>query len=477
MKVLVTNPPWPGEGYGVRTDVRWPHMRKDKYLEYPLYLSYTVSVLDKAGFEVEFLDGVYEELSIPQFAETCAKYNPKLLVIECSTPSIDYDIETAKSIKERLPDTFVLLVGSHPTVFHRETLEKDLFIDGIARGEWDYTVRDVALALANGEDLENVEGISWRNAHKIFINENRPLIKNLDELPFPHREKVKIDHYKTAHYGDLRGTCVCTSRGCPHACTYCLWPNTLYGRRFRGRSPENVVDELEELTRDHGVEEVYFDDDTINFDMGRLIEICRLIRKRKVKFQWFCQARVDKVSEELLREMKAAGCYNIFFGVESGSPPILKRIKKGITLEQAERAFKLCRKLGIKTQAFFLLGIPGETVEDMKRSIEFAKKLKPSSAQFAIAIPHPGTELYRECTKMGWLKAEKWEDYAACNTIIETDEFSREDVEKARVYAYKHFYFDPRFILRSALRLKDPQDAKKVIKGAKSIVDRIVFYK
>jgi radical SAM superfamily enzyme YgiQ (UPF0313 family) len=375
-----------------------------------------------------------------------------------------------------MPDLFVLLVGSHPSVFHRQILEENPFVDGLCRGEFEYTVRDLALALSNGEDINGVQGLLWRDISGIHINPDRPLIENLDELPFPDRDIVKIEPYQTAHYGGLKGTCVCTSRGCPYRCTYCLWPNTMYGRKFRARSPENVVDELDELENRYQAREIYFDDDTINFDMERLIKICQLIRQRDLHLKWFCQARVDKVDEELLREMKAAGCYNIFFGVESGSQEILNKIKKGITLEQAERAFALCRKLGIRTQAFFLLGIPGETRETMRQTVGFAKKLKPSSAQFAIVIPHPGTELYEECKKHGWLKAENWEDYAACNSVIETEEFSTEEVEEVRAYAYKHFYFRPRYILAAVIRMKNIREAQKVIRGARSIVDRLLFY-
>ena len=152
MKVLVTNPPWPGPGYGVRSDVRWPHKRKDKYIEYPLYLGYTVAVLKNTGMDVRFLDGIVDELSIDEFAGIAADINPDMAVIECSTPSIDYDLATARALKQRLPELFVLLVGSHPTFFHRQILEENPFVDGVCRGEFEYTVRDLAFALSNGKN-------------------------------------------------------------------------------------------------------------------------------------------------------------------------------------------------------------------------------------------------------------------------------------------------------------------------------------
>ncbi|MFH1413987.1 MAG: radical SAM protein [Candidatus Omnitrophota bacterium] len=477
MKVLVTNPPWPGPGYGVRSDVRWPHKRKDKYIEYPLYLGYTVAVLKEAGIDACFLDGIVDELSIDDFSNAAAKIRPDMVVIECSTPSIDYDLATAKALKEKLPNLFTVLLGSHPTFFHKEILEENPFVDGICRGEFEYTLRDLALSLSKNRDISKVDGLSWRDASGIHFNPQRPLVDDLDEIPFPDRDIVKIEPYQTAHYGGLKGTSVCTSRGCPYGCTYCLWPNTMYGKKFRARSPENVVEELQQLEEKYDVKEIYFDDDTINFNKARLIKICQLIRERGIKLKWFCQARVDKVDEELLKEMKAAGCYNIFFGVESGSQRIIDKIKKGIKLEDAQRAFALCRKLGIKTQAFFLLGIPGETQAEMKQTVEFAKSLKPSSAQFAIVVPHPGTKLYEECKSNGWLRVNQWKDFAACNAIIETENFSKEDVDTIRLYAHRHFYFRPTFIFDTLKRMSNLRETRKVFRGAKSIIGRLLFYR
>lgn len=200
MKVLVANPPWPGPGYGARSDVRWPHKRVDKYLEYPIYLAYTAAVLDEAGFEVHFLDGVMEEMSIGDFAEATAKIGPRLVIIESSTPSIDYDLETAQAVKERGGDVYVALVGSHATFFHRDILAENEAIDGVCRGEFELTVRELALALKEGNDLSRVEGLSYREKVEIRVNEPRPLIEDLDSLPFPARHIVKSEGYRGALY-------------------------------------------------------------------------------------------------------------------------------------------------------------------------------------------------------------------------------------------------------------------------------------
>ncbi len=476
MRVLVTNPPWPGPGYGARSDVRWPHKRSDKYLEYPIYLAYTVAVLEEAGFEVGFLDGVMEEMSITEFAEAVVKEAPDLVVMECSTPSIEYDLQAAKALKEKDRDTFVALVGSHATFFHREILEANPEVDAICRGEFELTARDLARVLADGGDLSQVLGLSYRSDGQVQVNGERLLLEDLDRLPFPAWHIVRCEGYHSAVYSGHRTMTMVSSRGCPAHCTYCLWPETLYGHKFRARSAANVVEEMERLIRDYGVDEIYFDDDCLTLDKERMLEICRLIQERGIQVGWICQSRVDTVDEEMLTAMKKAGCHYIYFGVESGSPKMLKLMRKGISLSRTKETFAICRRLGIRAQAFFLFGIPGEDQETISQTIEFAKELDPDSVQFAVAIPHPGTQLYAQCERNGWLVYDSWADFASKNSLIETEELSREEVERARVRAYREFYFRPSFILKTAAKIRSLKDVKRVLKSAKSIVDRIFFF-
>lgn len=476
MKVLVTNPAWPGPGYGARSDVRWPHKRVDKYLEYPIYLAYTAAVLEEAGFEVHFIDGVMEEMSIADFAEATAKIEPRLVVIECSTPSIDFDLMTAQAVKGRGGDVYVALIGSHATFFHQDILAENQAIDAVCRGEFELTVRELALVLKGGGDLSRVRGLSYQKNGQIWVNEPRPLIEDLDSLPFPARHIVKSEGYRGALYSGERPTAMVSSRGCPYHCIYCLWPETLYGHKFRARSAANVVEEMEQVVRVYGVDEIYFDDDCLTLNKKRMLEICRLVVERDLQVKWLCQARVDTVDRESLTAMKEAGCHYILFGVESGSPQILEAMRKRISLERARETFKICRELGIKTQAFFLFGIPGENHETIRETIEFVKELDPDSAQFAIVIPHPGTELYEICKENGWLIYEQWSDFAAENSLIETEQLSREEVERARVQAYREFYFRPGFVARTMVSMRSPQDVKRVLRSAKSIVDRLSFF-
>jgi len=197
MKVIITNPPWPGPGYGARSDVRWPHRRSDKYLEYPVYLSYVVAVLEKSGIDVHFIDAVAEDLSVQAFVDVAKKIAPDLIAMECSTPSIIKDLYTAKKLKEELKETFIILMGSHATFFHNDILRENIHVDAIARGEFDYTIRDLALSLQNGkQQLKDIKGITFRDGDTIRVNEDRPLIDDLDNLPFPARHIVKSSSYR-----------------------------------------------------------------------------------------------------------------------------------------------------------------------------------------------------------------------------------------------------------------------------------------
>ncbi len=237
-----------------------------------------------------------------------------------------------------------------------------------------------------------------------------------------------------------------------------------------------MVDELEEAITRYGVDEVYFDDDSMALDRERMLKICRLIVERGLKFEWISQCRVDSMDEEVLRAMKRAGCRYIRFGVESGSPKMLKVMKKGITTDRVLETFRLARKVGIRTQAFFLFGIPGETWETVEETIEFAKRLRPGSAQFAVAIPHPGTELFRTATEQGYIEYEKWEDFSSCRGMLRTPQFPLEEAEQARVRAYRKFYFRPAYFLQTLLSINSWADFKSVLASARSIVSRLEFF-
>ncbi len=476
MRVLVTNPPWPGEGYGARSDVRWPHKRKDKYIEYPIYLAYIVAVLEQAGFDTHFVDAIMEELDVASFAQRVKDIHPDLLVMECSTPSIRYDLQSASAVKAALPEVKIVLLGSHVTFFHKQVLAENPAVDAVCRGEFEITVRELARAIAEGREWSTVEGLSYRLDDQVAVNADRPMIADLDTLPFPARHIVRSEGYRAGIFSGAQPTAMVSSRGCPFHCTYCLWPATLYGHRFRARSARNVVDEIDEVVHKYGIDEIYFDDDTFTIDKQRVLDICRLIRERRLQVSWIVQARVDTVDREMLQALKGAGCHYILFGVESGSPEMLRVMKKRIELDQVREAFRLCRELGIKTQAFFLFGVPGETQQTIRQTIDFAKSLPASTAQFAVVVPHPGSALYAEVVEHGWLTYNDWEDFASCEALVETPQLTRAEAQQARIRAYREFYFRPSYILQEAVRIRHPRDLQRLVRGARSVLARLSFF-
>jgi radical SAM superfamily enzyme YgiQ (UPF0313 family) len=460
--------------------VRWPHKRSDKYIEYPIYLAYAVAVIEEAGFETSFIDAIMEELSIEEFARRVHDLGPRLALIETSTPSIAHDLETAAAIKELAPETFVALMGSHVTYFDREMVAENPAVDAIIRGEFEYTAADLGRALDAKADLKSVLGLTYRDAGgDVQANLDRPLFEPLDGMPFPARHIVQGGEYRAGIYSGGHPTAMVSSRGCPYRCTFCLWPEILYGHRFRARSAENVVDEIEEAVRVYSHDEIYFDDDTFTIDRRRVLDICRLIQERNLEqeVEWIAQCRVDTVDREVLEAMKAANCGYILYGVESGSPLMLKKIKKGIKLDKVREAFDLTKEVGIKTQAFFLFGMPGETQETIQETIDFAKTLNASSTQFAVAIPHPGTSVYEQCKANGWLTSEDWAEYTAESSLIETPWLTADEVEEARIRAYREYYYRPSYVIGEALKIRRPADVKRLARGANSVRSRIKFFR
>jgi radical SAM superfamily enzyme YgiQ (UPF0313 family) len=438
-----------------------------------------VGVIEKAGFEMSFVDAIMDELSIEQFAQRVRDIGPRLALIETSTPSIEFDFQTAAAVKDLSPETFVALIGSHVTFFDQQTLTENPAVDAVVRGEFEYTSADLARALDAGGDLGEVLGITYRDAGgDVRRNPDRPLFEPLDQMPFPARHVAKGEGYRAGIYSGGYPTAMVSSRGCPYRCTFCLWPDILYGHKFRARSAKNVVDEIEEAVRVYGHDEIYFDDDTFTIDRQRVLDICRMIQERRLEqeVEWIAQCRVDTVDREMLEAMKAANCGYILFGVESGSPKMLKKMKKGITLDNVRQAFQLTKEVGIKTQAFFLFGMPGETQETIKETIEFAKELNASSTQFAVAIPHPGTALYTECKTNGWLTSENWADYTSEECLIETPWLTAKEVEEARIRAYREYYYRPQFIVSEALKIRRLADIRRLARGANSVRTRIRFF-
>lgn len=467
MKTLIINPP---AERGFERSGRWPSRSLGGACQEPLFLAYAAAVLEKNNLEVELIDCRPDYVSLDKLGEKITK-EVGFVVIQTSTPSIDLDLETASILKKKNNHLKIALVGPHPTALDKQILNEYPYIDLILRGEYDYTLRDVVISLENNQGFEKIKGITYRNNGNIFRNEDREYIKDLDELPFPARHFLPLNKYFEPLFIGRPTLRLITSRGCPFICTFCMWPQLMYGRFFRARDPIKVVDEIEHLKNEYKIKEYYFDDDTFTINPQRVAKICDEIIRRKINLPFDCLARVDTVSPEILKKMAEAGCRIIRYGVESASPKILENIKKGITVEQIKFAFKETKKAGIKTHATIMFGLPGETKETIKETIKFVLELNPDYAQFPVVIPYPGTELYQEALEKGWLTTDNWADFEAFDhSVLEYPHLKSQEIVWGAQMAQQKFYLRPSYIIKKALKVRSLGEIPQLIKGAVNVV-------
>ncbi len=421
----------------------------------PLGLGYLAAVLEGAGHEVEIYDAVVEMEPLGRVLDR-GKFD--LVGVTAVTPLIYEAWEVAAQAKER--DAVTVLGGPHPTLLPDESLERP-GVDIVVRGEGEETIVELAQALEEGSDLEGVQGISFKKETAVH-NPSRPLPEDLDSLPFPAHHLLKIEGYTNLQPltdgldPNARAYTIVTSRGCPYGCIFCS--KAITGRTWRPRSPENVVAEWRWLVKDLGATEIGITDDVMTLDAKRAKRICRLLIQEGLNhIPWITihGIRANNVDEELLHLMKEAGCKRVGFGVESGSQRVLNYMKKGQTIEEARRAFRWSKRVGLETMGFFIFGMPTETEETMEATIRLALELDPDLANFMIAAPYPGTELYEIILHEGNLFSRDWRDFAIHDekARFAIGEMTAELVERKWHEAYRRFYLRPSRILKRLFSL------------------------
>ncbi|TET24554.1 MAG: B12-binding domain-containing radical SAM protein [Candidatus Bathyarchaeum sp.] len=415
----------------------------------PLGLAYVAGALEQAGFQVELLDNYLLKKPIEDVKQEVKRLAPEMLGMTCGSVTYRRCIETAKAVKEVLPACKVVVGGWHPSYLPESMLQHPA-IDYVVMGEGERAIVELAKSITKGEDdsaIAKISGLAYRRGEK--ITKNAPtFISDLDQVPFPARHLLPMHLYsREMEYLSVKPVdTMNVIRGCPYNCAFCE-TKKLWGSKCRAFSPSRVVEELNHLVSDYGTKGIYFVGDNFTIHKKRTIELCREIKKSKLDLEWVCDTRVDLISRELLKEMKAAGCRTIWFGVESGSSRILKKINKQISLQQALDAFKLCREEEIRTASSFMLGLPGETVKDMETSFKFARKLDPDWVRFNIFVGYPGSDLYDEIMAKGLY--DRVEDFV---TYVKTDDFNYEMVSKIQKRFHKKFNRSPKRILRTIRR-------------------------
>jgi len=318
-------------------------------------------------------------------------------------------------------------------------------LDVVVRKEGENTLLELVQRLEAGKSYSDVIGTTCRKGTGLVRNPDRPFIENLDELPFPARHFWPIECLQK--YGTMIFDVV-TSRGCVQWCSFCIEVRA-HGRKYRVRSPKNVVDELEFLYKTYNARYFAFLDDAFTIDQRRAVKICEEIKNRKLKIKWACETRVDSVTKELLLKMKEAGCADIWFGIESGSQQVLDSMKKGISLEQIIRAFKWAKEVGIKPNPNVILGAPGETKKTAWETIKFVERLIPDHMGcYTLATPYPGTPMYDFVKKNGWLRVTDFDKYDNATPIFETPTLSIKELREIYDKVPQSFYFRPTYILR-----------------------------
>jgi anaerobic magnesium-protoporphyrin IX monomethyl ester cyclase len=415
----------------------------------PLGIAYVASSLEKAGFQLEIFDNYLLEKPIDEVKLKIAKLRPEIVGITCGSATYSQCVVTAKAIKEVHPSCKIVVGGWHPS-YKPDSMLVHPEIDYVVMGEGERAMVELATYITRGaktKDALAIPGVAFRYEGKT-VKTPPEFISNLDELPFPARHLLPMHLYNRAiEYLDVKPVDnMNILRGCPFNCAFCE-TRKLWGKTCRSFSPGRVVEEIEHLISNFGTKGIYFINDNFTLRKQLTLELCALMRKHKLDIEWVCDTRVDMVSQELLREMKAAGCKTIWFGGESGSSRILKRINKGITLEQTENAFKVCKAEGIQTACSFILGIPGETVEDMNATFKFARKLDPDWCRFNVFVAVPGSTLYEEVIKDHLY--DRLEDFVA---YVKTEDFNYDSVMKIQRKFHRDFNRSPRRILKKMKR-------------------------
>jgi len=458
MRTLFLNPP-SFEGFDGGASSRWPASREIESYWYPVWLCYPAGLLPDS----KVIDAPPHKISIEQTVAMARDF--ELLVLFTSTPGFDVDVRISEMMKEFNPKLRICFVGPPVTVEPEKALNPGSPIDFVIRREFDYQIVDYA----NGKPIEAIPGASYRKDGRVVNNPEAPSIENLDELPWVskvYKRDLDVTRYNVPFLLHPFIS-MYTSRGCPAMCTFCLWPQTHSGHRWRLRSSDDIYNEVQYvLGAFPDIKEIFFDDDTFNYRKERTIELCSKLKK--LNFTWSCTSRVT-TDYDTLKAMKEAGCRLLIVGYESRDPQILKHLKKGATVDMAERFTANCKKLGLLIHGDFIVGLPGESRDSIRKTIDFAKKLDNETIQVSIAHPYPGTEFY---------------DYAVKNDLISigniVDERGNQlpkviypGLDEAELMEwverfYSEYYFRPRVIWRVVRKaLFDTQERRRLTKEAR----------
>jgi len=460
MKVMLINPNYLKGVYGGSTGGIAP----------PMGLAYIAASLRESGSEVSVLDANALSLEMEDIRQEIKNKKPDIIGITATTPLVEEAGAISRIAKEVKKESIVIVGGPHPSALPADLLLRNKTIDICVLGEGEHTAVDLVQRIEVAGDLSLVKGIAYRSGEEVIVNERRPLISDLDDLPFPAWELLPMDRYRyTLPLGKKGGyAVVLCDRGCPFSCTFCS-QRSIFSKKVRFRSAANIVDEVEHLVKDYGVTALSLSSSTFTVNRRKTMALCDELIRRKVDVKWQCTTRVNLVDLELLTRMKQAGCEILSYGIESASQEILDILKKGITTEQAKEAVRLTKKAGIRVYMDFMLGTPGETRQMILDTIAFARELDGDYAQFSITTPFPGSELFDLAQKEGLIKTDDFAKFRYYAPTFNIEGISTEELEKLRAKAFRSFYVRPSYMLKQASKIKSLNDLKKLARQSISL--------
>ena len=467
MRVAFLNPMF---GKDFTKSARWFARSRGRVQRHPDYLCMAAATVEAAGHDLFFLDAQAKNLPTEVFLPDLKAFQPDLVVHQASTPSIDSDIQAAAMCKDATGAPNVL-VGPHVSAEPRDTLERaNGAVDAVAVGEYDHTLRD----LANGVAFKECAGIAWMDGGAYVRNDNRAAIENLDALPFPAWRHIDINDYRDA--GKLFPFLTLISgRGCWGQCTFCQLPQVMNGHRYRARSVENVIAEIEYDRRLFpNLQEIMFEDDTLTMSTGkdRLVALCEELLRKDFRIAWSANARVDMHDFDVLDLMKRAGCRMLCVGFEFGDQDVLDRVKKRTTVAQMREFAKNASKAGIRIHGCFMIGGPGETRDTARKTIDLARGLKIDTAQFSGVTAYPGTAFYQWVKDNGYLIPTDWRGWVDDNyEQVATQSLPGLSVEETNALideGLRRFYLRPSQMWRMAWNMRSWADIRAKWHGLKS---------
>jgi anaerobic magnesium-protoporphyrin IX monomethyl ester cyclase len=433
-----------------------PRMEENFFAEAklpPLGLAYVASALRRAGHtDVRILDANVSKNTESDIKRVLSEYSPDIAGVSLTTPLLKAALQTARLIKSFRQDIKIIFGGVHPTLFPKEMAQQEC-VDYVVFGEGEITTCELADCLQKDKEPIGTLGVAFMSGSRVVLNAPRPLIANLDTLPYPAYDLLPFSKYHDPLASHAPCTTMISSRGCPHSCIFCD-TGVVLGKKYRANSAPRVFEEMMTLSRKFGIKEILFKESEFTLDQERVSELCRLLIREKAKIAWSCNGHVGRMKFSMLEEMRRAGCRVIQYGVESGDQKILDLLKKGTTTSEIIDTFQMTRKAGIKTVANLLIGNPGETRESISRTIDMTKRIRADFANIQVLSPFPGTELYQLAVQNGWfLDGLDFDGLRSDTFVMNATALTTDELRGLFKKMYRSFYLRPGYILSRFLTL------------------------